>query len=140
MSKAYIFAGVGLVAIVLGLFVWKNQTKITDDTKQQQQKTGITPIAMKKQYTSAPAMTIDSNKTYIATIVTDKGEMKVTLFAHDAPITVNNFVFLAREGFYNDTIFHRVIKGFMIQGGDPLGTGTGSPGYRFADEPVTREY
>lgn len=97
--------------------------------------------AMKqKQYTSAPPMTIDPKKTYTATLTTDKGAMAVKLFASEDPATVNNFVFLARDGFYNNTVFHRVIKGFMIQGGDPRGDGTGGPGYKFADEPVTRDY
>ena len=66
--------------------------------------------------------------------------MKLTLFAQDTPMTVNNFVSLARDGFYNNTVFHRIIKGFMIQGGDPDGTGAGGPGYRFDNEPVTRDY
>ncbi len=95
---------------------------------------------MTKQYNSPPAMAIDSNKTYTATIVTDKGTMVVGLFAKDTPVTVNNFVVLARAGFYANTIFHRVMKGFMIQGGDPKGNGTGGPGYSFVDEPITREY
>lgn len=88
----------------------------------------------KKQWASAPDMVIDPSKKYTATISTDKGDMVVELFADKTPKTVNNFVFLAREGFYNDTIFHRVIADFMVQGGDPTGTGTGGPGYRFADE------
>jgi cyclophilin family peptidyl-prolyl cis-trans isomerase len=85
-------------------------------------------------------MAIDVAKTYTATIETTAGTMTAELFASEAPRTVNNFVFLAREGFYADVIFHRVISGFMIQGGDPTGTGTGGPGYRFADEPVARQY
>ncbi|MBI2853133.1 MAG: peptidylprolyl isomerase [Chloroflexi bacterium] len=79
-------------------------------------------------------MTIDTSKTYRATIRTSKGDIVVDLFPAKAPGTVNNFVFLAREGFYNNTVFHRVIKDFMAQGGDPTGTGTGGPGYRFEDE------
>ncbi|MBN2187777.1 MAG: peptidylprolyl isomerase [Dehalococcoidia bacterium] len=79
-------------------------------------------------------MTIDTSKQYIATIETGKGNLVLELFASDVPITVNNFVFLAREGFYDGTTFHRVIADFMAQGGDPTGTGTGTPGYRFADE------
>ena len=98
------------------------------------------PIPKPKSYAAAPPVTIDPNKTYIATMVTSKGTMTMQLFVKDAPKTVNNFVFLAREGFYADTVFHRIIKGFMIQGGDPIGNGTGGPGYRFEDEPVTREY
>ncbi len=90
---------------------------------------------MAKQYSSAPAMQIDPAKKYKAIMHTEKGDIEITLFADKAPITVNNFVFLAREGFYNGTTFHRVIGGFMAQGGDPTGTGTGGPGYRFRDEP-----
>ena len=87
-----------------------------------------------KQWSKSPEMTLDPQKKYTATISTDKGEMVLELFADKTPKTVNNFVFLAREGFYDGTIFHRVIANFMVQGGDPTGTGTGGPGYRFADE------
>lgn len=79
-------------------------------------------------------MGIDSQKKYTATFETSRGNIVCELFAKDAPNTVNNFVFLAREGFYNGTVFHRVIADFMIQGGDPTGTGRGGPGYRFEDE------
>jgi cyclophilin family peptidyl-prolyl cis-trans isomerase len=79
-------------------------------------------------------MVIDPKKKYTATLSTDKGDIVLELFADKTPRTVNNFVFLAREGFYDGTIFHRVITDFMAQGGDPSGTGTGGPGYRFADE------
>ena len=79
-------------------------------------------------------MTIDINKNYSAILETSRGTIVCELFAKDAPKTVNNFVFLAREKFYDDTIFHRVIANFMIQGGDPTGTGRGGPGYRFEDE------
>jgi cyclophilin family peptidyl-prolyl cis-trans isomerase len=92
------------------------------------------------QYANPPEMVIDPAKTYTATIETTAGTLTAQLFASEAPRTVNNFVFLASEGFYTDVIFHRVISGFMIQGGDPTGTGTGGPGYRFADEPVSRQY
>jgi len=87
-----------------------------------------------KQWSKPPAMEIDPKKTYSAVIHTDKGDIKVSLFADKTPHTVNNFVFLARQGFYDGTIFHRVIKDFMAQGGDPTGTGRGGPGYDFADE------
>lgn len=93
-----------------------------------------------KQYSAPPALSIDLSKKYTATIVTSAGTMVAELFADEAPLTVNNFVFLAREGYYDSVIFHRVISGFMIQGGDPTGTGRGGPGYRFADEPVKRQY
>jgi cyclophilin family peptidyl-prolyl cis-trans isomerase len=95
----------------------------------------------RKTYTTTPPMTIDQNKTYTATMKTNYGDVVIQLFPKEAPITVNNFVFLARQGFYDGVKFHRVIKGFMIQGGDPTGTGTGGPGYRFQDElPTTRSY
>jgi len=89
---------------------------------------------MSKQYPAAPKMTIDAAKTYSATFDTSKGKIVCDLFAKDAPNTVNNFVFLAREGFYSGIKFHRVIPNFMVQGGDPTGTGSGGPGYKFADE------
>jgi cyclophilin family peptidyl-prolyl cis-trans isomerase len=95
---------------------------------------------MAKQYGSAPPMSIDPSKHYSAEIETSAGTMTAELFPQDAPKTVNNFVFLAREGFYDGVIFHRVISGFMIQGGDPTGSGRGGPGYRFDDEPVKRRY
>ena len=79
-------------------------------------------------------MTIDTKKKYTATLKTSKGDIVISLYADKAPITVNNFVFLARDGFYDSTTFHRVIKPFMVQGGDPTGSGSGGPGYRFKDE------
>jgi len=79
-------------------------------------------------------MNIDLKKRYTAMFKTEKGDFEAELFADNAPATVNNFVFLARDGFYNGVTFHRVIKDFMAQGGDPTGTGTGGPGYKFADE------
>ncbi|MBI5147590.1 MAG: peptidylprolyl isomerase [Parcubacteria group bacterium] len=85
-------------------------------------------------------MEIGADKRYFATLETSEGDIKMELFASETPITVNNFVFLARRGFYNGTIFHRTIKGFMIQGGDPKGDGTGGPGYRFNDEAISRDY
>ncbi|GAB4486527.1 MAG: peptidylprolyl isomerase [Anaerolineales bacterium] len=87
-----------------------------------------------KEWSNPPAMVIDPKKKYSATMETEKGTMVFELFADKTPKTVNNFVFLAREGFYNGTIFHRVINDFMAQGGDPTGSGRGGPGYRFADE------
>lgn len=92
------------------------------------------------QWANPPAMSIDQNKQYTATIKTNFGGIAVQLFPKDAPIAVNNFVFLARQGFYDGVKFHRVVKGFVIQGGDPTGTGTGGPGYTFADEKVTKDY
>ena len=88
----------------------------------------------KKSYDKPPEMKIDPNKAYTATINTSKGKIVCDLFPKEAPKSVNNFVFLAREKFYDGTIFHRVIPNFMIQGGDPTGTGRGGPGYQFENE------
>jgi peptidyl-prolyl cis-trans isomerase B (cyclophilin B) len=87
-----------------------------------------------KTYSAPPPMTIDTSKQYIATIETEKGNLVLELFASDVPRTVNNFVFLAREGFYDGLTFHRVVPDFVVQGGDPNGDGTGGPGYEFDDE------
>ena len=87
-----------------------------------------------KQYSSPPAMQIDESKSYTATIQTNRGDIVIDLHADRAPRTVNNFVALARDGFYDGVKFHRVIADFMIQGGDPTGSGSGGPGYRFGDE------
>lgn len=89
---------------------------------------------MSKQWSTPPEMVIDPKKTYQAIFKTEKGDIKFELFADKAPKTVNNLVFLAREGFYDGTIFHRVIENFMAQGGDPTGSGMGGPGYKFGDE------
>ncbi len=91
-----------------------------------------------KQYSSPPPMVIDTEKSYLATLETEKGNVKVELYDDAAPNTVNNFVFLAKEGFYDGIAFHRVLPGFMAQGGDPTGTGAGGPGYNFEDE-ITEE-
>ena len=93
----------------------------------EQEKTPMT-------YTSPPPMSIDTSANYTAIMETEKGDLVCELFAADVPVTVNNFVFLAQEGFYDNTTFHRVIAGFMAQAGDPTATGTGNPGYKFEDE------
>ena len=94
-----------------------------------------TPAAQRANaYKAPPPMTIDPKKTYTATFKLDKGDIVISLFADKVPQTVNNFVFLAREGFYDGVTFHRVIPGFMAQSGDPTGMGASGPGYRFADE------
>lgn len=95
---------------------------------------------MAKQYTEMPAMRIDPAKQYSATLETNKGNIVVEFFPDDAPKTVNNFVCLAEDDYYDGTPFHRIVKGFVIQGGDPTGTGAGGPGYQFEDEPVSRDY
>jgi len=93
-----------------------------------------TPEPEIKTYSGPPDMVIDTSKEYNAIIETERGDMIFELFASDVPNTVNNFVFLANDGYYNGTTFHRVIPGFVAQGGDPTGTGRGNPGYTFADE------
>lgn len=97
----------------------------------------------KKQWDTPPPMQIDPSRSFTATIETSRGTIELELYPQHAPQTVNNFVFLAREGFYDGLVFHRVISNFMIQGGDPTGTGRGSPGYRVRDElignPLTHE-
>jgi cyclophilin family peptidyl-prolyl cis-trans isomerase len=92
------------------------------------------------QYSKPFEMNLDAEKTYTASLETNKGTIEVEFFTDDAPNTVNNFVSLAKDGYYDGTPFHRIISGFMVQGGDPTGTGMGGPGYKFADEPVKRKY
>jgi peptidylprolyl isomerase len=104
---------------------------VGDSTPAATQEATQTPPATQ---VSAPPMTIDVGKTYFATIETDKGDIRIQLFPDIAPETVNSFVFLAREGFYDGVTFHRVIPGFVAQGGDPTGTGGGGPGYTLPDE------
>ena len=89
-----------------------------------------------KQFSEPPPLTIQAENRYTARLKTNKGTIVIELFSKESPITVNNFVFLARDGFYDGVIFHRIIKTFMIQGGDPTGTGVGGPGYKFEDEIV----
>jgi peptidylprolyl isomerase len=95
---------------------------------------------MARQYTEPPDMRIDPSKSYAGTLETNKGAVEVEFFPEDAPQTVNNFVCLAEDGYFDNTPFHRIVKGFVIQGGDPTGTGSGGPGYKFADEPIARDY
>ncbi len=94
----------------------------------------IAPAERNNYYNEPPPMVIDTDKEYEAIFTTEKGEMRFRLFDDEAPITVNNFVYLVNQGFYDGTMFHRVLEGFMAQGGDPTGTGTGGPGYQFEDE------
>jgi len=141
-----------LLVVVVALIIEKNNQNKADTPAEQQitfptrTPTAVPSIksttkeSMKKQYNAPPAMQIDSNKKYQATMTTSEGEIVIELYADKTPKTVNNFVFLANDHFYDDTIFHRVIDGFMIQGGDPEGTGMGGPGYRFADEEFAGEY
>lgn len=132
---------VGLVVIgLIWYFMRDNGSTELESPQLQEVPTDVSPVeddpqVASKQYNSPPAMTIDSSKKYTATFkMTKGGEFVVELYDDAAPITVNNFVFLARDGYYDGTTFHRVLEGFMAQGGDPTGTGTGGPGYQFEDE------
>lgn len=97
-------------------------------------------ISQKLKMGPPEAMMLEPDKNYVAILKTSAGEIDIKLYGDKVPATVNNFVYLAKAGFYNDTVFHRAIKGFMIQGGDPKGDGTGGPNYRFADEQFSGEY
>ena len=134
-----------IILVILGLAGWGIgllfNKKPQNSSAPQTSKTNNRVQTKQLQWNTPPKMQIDKNKTYQAIIKTNKGDMVIDLFVKDTPITVNNFVFLARQGFYNNTKFHRIIKDFMIQGGDPTGTGRGGPGYTFADElPITKSY
>jgi peptidylprolyl isomerase len=123
-------------AVVAALFL---AISACDKSSQQSsaqttQSSAATKPAERRTYTEVPKMQIDVNKHYTALIDTTAGKIELELFAAEAPKTVNSFVVLARDGFYAGTIFHRVIPGFMIQGGDPTGTGSGGPGYQFENE------
>jgi len=120
--------------------ILKEETKKNAESKKNDPVNQIIDNGMNDKYSEKPKMMIDTKKEYTATMKTSAGEMTIRLNASDAPNTVNNFVFLAKEKFYDGVIFHRTIPGFMIQGGDPTGTGMGGPGYKFADEPFTGEY
>ncbi len=107
-------------------------------TEEQRAPAGEAPAD--KLWTAMPAMTVDPARTYRGTIQTSKGPFEVELFPQEAPLAVNNFVCLARAGYFDNTVFHRVVPGFVIQGGDPTASGRGGPGYRFPDEPISRDY
>lgn len=116
-----------------------NVEELVENENQEQEYTMPATLSA-NQALSKPEMLIDLNKKYLVSLNTNAGTIVIELDTKNTPITSNNFVYLAEQGFYNNTIFHRVIDGFMIQGGDPRGDGSGSPGYRFADEKITKEY
>jgi len=125
--------------IFLGTVIWwvnQNPEALSNINMNNNQNRTVKSLS----WETPPALSIDVAQKYFAIINTDKGSMKFELFASETPNTVNNFIFLANQEFYTNTFFHRIIKGFMIQGGDPDGTGMGGPGYTFADEPVNRKY
>jgi cyclophilin family peptidyl-prolyl cis-trans isomerase len=110
---------------------------LPENSNLPEQNSASADSAQAKQ---SPAMQIDQNKIYSAVIKTSEGDIRINLDAKKTPVTINNFVALAKENFYNGTVFHRVIENFMIQGGDPKGDGTGGPGYKFADENLEGKY
>ena len=126
-ARSIRYAAIGVVALVAIAFFWANPPGAKPDC--------VETSKVANQWTCPPPMTIDPDAQYFATVKMAKGgEFVIQLYADKAPITVNSFVFLARQGFYNGTTFHRVLEGFMAQGGDPTGTGAGGPGYKFVNE------
>lgn len=138
MNIKYLLIIIVIVVIggLVGFSVVKNFQSQVGQTETQDQSV----LEQSKNNMKGPKMVINKNKKYSAILHTEKGDITIELTAKKTPITVNNFITLAKKGFYNDTIFHRVIKGFMIQGGDPKGDGTGGPGYQFEDEFFDGEY
>lgn len=123
------------VVIALIYFLTRDNTPNGTEVTGERPLAALDPAERNGYYDSPPEMTIDNDKEYTAVIrMADGGEMRLNLFDEQAPETVNNFVFLANQGFYDGTTFHRVLENFMAQGGDPTGTGTGGPGYEFASE------
>lgn len=132
-----------LIILFLGFILFllmpkKNTGKTQVNRTPTQASSRVSSQSKKAEGT--PAVKLDSAKTYTAVLNTSEGRIKVELNAKQTPVTANNFVTLAKKNFYDNTVFHRAIKGFMIQGGDPKGDGTGGPGYRFDDEPFEGEY
>ncbi len=125
-----------IIVVLLGIIIILGLTKVIPMPWLFQGPTGVSEMQSQepKSYKSPVPMIIDVNKKYTATIKTAKGDLVLELYPKDAPVTVNSFVSLAKKGFYNGLTFHRVIPGFMAQGGDPTGTGSGGPGYKFQDE------
>lgn len=139
MAK-YIIILVAVLALSGGLF-FAIQTKNKNQSDSRPAETAAEKNNLsEKTKLSPPSMTINKNKNYKALLKTSAGDIEIELNAQKTPSTVNNFVYLAKNNFYDNVIFHRIIKGFMIQGGDPKGDGTGGPGYRFKDEPFEGEY
>ncbi len=133
--KPIIFFVITLAALLLSGCTAKDLAKIEEEVKITP-----TPLPTARPTLPPPQMEINPKKEYSAVLKTSAGEIKIQLSVKKTPITVNNFIYLAKSGFYDGTPFHRVMKGFMIQGGDPKGDGTGGPGYQFADEKFIGEY
>ena len=126
-ATRWIITAVAAIALMILLFALI-QTQSNEEILSEES------IVSKLEWSSPPAMIIDPQKQYAAVIETELGNIKIRLFDNESPITVNNFVFLAQQGYYDGVAFHRVIHDFMVQGGDPTGTGSGGPGYMFEDE------
>ena len=126
-AARWIVTAVAAIALIILIFVLL-QTQSNEENLPEES------LMANKEWSSPPKMTIDEQNEYTAVIETDLGNIVLRLFANESPITVNNFVFLAQEGYYDGVMFHRVIHNFMVQGGDPTGTGSGGPGYMFGDE------
>ena len=136
---ANIFLGLGVIGLVIWILITPKEQKASVNELQNTKIESPTPMPSPKMQFEKAEQVINKAKSYTATIKTSAGNIVVKL-SKDTPVTTNNFVFLAQKKFYDGVIFHRVIPGFMIQGGDPTGTGTGGPGYKFADEKFDGEY
>lgn len=131
----------GLLAVgVVALLAWLVFRETGDSAGTGTVLTGERPLATlppeqrNSYYAAYPAMSLEAGREYVANFITEKGDIRVRLFADEAPLAVNNFIFLSQQGYFDNTSFHRVMAGFMAQGGDPTGTGQGGPGYSFVDE------
>ena len=133
-SNPYLLIGGGaLVFLVILMTIFLSNRRSVEDAPVRP-LAGIAPTERNNYYSRPPEMSIDASHDYQASILTGKGEIVLDLFENKSPVAVNSFVFLARQGFYDGTTFHRVLDGFMAQAGDPTGTGSGGPGYAFEDE------
>lgn len=129
--------GGAVAVVIIGLIVWQLWPEPAVEPvvlEGERPLAALAPAERNNYFNAPPAMSIDTSKEYEAIVTTEKGEMRFRLFDDQAPVTVNNFIFLANQGFYDGTVFHRVLENFMAQGGDPTGTGSGGPGYQFEDE------
>lgn len=135
-----IFALVAICVVIVVAFAMFRQKPVAEVQPDASLKAEERKETMKDETLQKPEIIIDESKTYLAVLHTSEGDVTIELNSQATPITVNNFVSLARKNFYDGTVFHRVIEGFMIQGGDPTGTGTGGPGYKFDDEPFEGNY
>ena len=132
-EKTVQYAAIAIIVLVVGFFLWRFIP--WESFASAPETTSGVSSSGPKQYDSAPPMTIDTDKKYFATVEMENGgSFVIELYPDKAPITVNSFVFLAREGYFDGVTFHRVLEGFMAQGGDPTGTGMGGPGYQFENE------